>query len=102
MNRNTREQSPVNEGKKSLDSKRGIFTSKNMEEKPSVVPYLDTSLQGLREGIESLKLLGSSSGVGGLQTSIVTHNLDANYLNSSANPGTYINSMLHADRIRSQ
>ncbi len=47
MNRKT--VSPSHDDRKSIDSKRGIFTSKNPpEEKPSVIPYLNTSLQGIR------------------------------------------------------
>jgi hypothetical protein len=47
MNRNSRSESP--EGKRSLEGKKGIFTSKIVEEeKPSVIPYLNSSLQGLK------------------------------------------------------
>lgn len=61
MNRNSRGQSP--EGKE----RKGIFISskQNDQEKPSVAPYLDTSLQGIKESINGLKTInamGESSG----------------------------------------
>lgn len=59
MNRKT--VSPSHDDRKSIDSKRGIFTSKNVpEEKPSVIPYLNTSLQGIRESLDDIKNINSS------------------------------------------